>query len=608
VVRHVHEFLFVPGMVIPSPAFLDVHGPGTLLVENAMVRLTRGAADVPQLQRAVNDLVAPGAPIDDLHLIQRRVDTTIGVERAALLLLAVAIAIAGMMLVGQALGRSVAIPSGEVGVLKAMGFDRSSMALCTALAHLVVAGVGALAALATAVVASHWFPLGLASQIDPDSGLHADWIVLGPGIALTVAVVLGSAAAIGWRLMNPRRSASFLRPSTLVERVTRVAPLTVGIGTTMALRPGGDRSSGFTHPALVGAVVGVLGVVGTITIDRGLNEALANPARAGVAWDATVTPAPSDRTETGVNQSRLDSIGALPDVAAAGVVSRLVSQVNDAGVPVFSVQPSVGSIALVSTSGRAPRGDGEAAIGPQTARQLNVDIGDTITVGSRRLRVRIVGQALFPADVHAGFDEGLWLTPNGLQSIEPPVSPDDFTGPDRSIAIRFRPGVDTGDAIAALQANQGESIAGIAPVEVPPELTNLENVRTLPRLLAGFLALLAMAAVAHLLATSVRWRRRDLATLRALGMTRGGARSVLTMQGTAVALVGLTVGIPLGVAVGRTGWRLITSRVPLSFVGPIALVSILVLVPAALAIVNLLAVWPGHAAARLRPAEVLRAE
>ena len=126
--------------------------------------------------------------------------------------------------------------------------------------------------------------------------------------------------------------------------------------------------------------------------------------------------------------------------------------------------------------------------------------------------------------------------------------------------------------------------------------------------MAGFLALLALAAVAHLLATSVRWRRRDLATLRALGMTRGGARSILAMQGTAVALIGLTVGIPLGVAVGRNGWRLITSRVPLSFVGPIALVSILVLVPAALAIVNLLAVWPGHAAARLRPAEVLRAE
>lgn len=308
--------------------------------------------------------------------------------------------------------------------------------------------------------------------------------------------------------MSPRRSASFLRPSTLVERVTKVAPLTVGLGTSMALRPGGDRSSGFIRLALVGAVVGVLGIVGTMTIDRGLNEALANPARAGVAWDATVTPAPSDRTETGVARSRVDSIGAVPDVAAVGVVSRLVSQVNDAGVPVFSVQPGVGSIALVSTSGRAPGGDDEASIGPQTARQPNVEIGDMITVGSRRHRVRIVGQALFPADVHAGFDEGLWLTPNGLQSIEPPAPPGDFSGPDRSIAIRFRSGVDARDGIAALQGNQGDPIGGVVPVEIPPELTNLENVRTLPRLLAGFLALLALAAVAHLLATSVRWRRR----------------------------------------------------------------------------------------------------
>lgn len=132
--------------------------------------------------------------------------------------------------------------------------------------------------------------------------------------------------------------------------------------------------------------------------------------------------------------------------------------------------------------------------------------------------------------------------------------------------------------------------------------------RTLPRILAAFLAVFAAAAVALVLDASVRRRRRDFATLRALGMTRGGTRAILNMQGTAIAVVGLVVGVPLGVALGRIACRLVTERVPLDFVGPLALAAVVVLAVGALVVVNLLAVLPGRRAARLRPAEVLRAE
>jgi ABC-type lipoprotein release transport system permease subunit len=387
-----------------------------------------------------------------------------------------------------------------------------------------------------------------------------------------------------------------------------VAPLPVALATTLTFAPRGTSAGRFVRPALVGAAVGVLGVVGTMTIDRGLNDTFAHPDRAGVTWDATVIPRPDDRTTTGVDRARLDSIRAVPVVADAGAVSRIVTDVNGAGVPVFAVEADGGSIALASTSGRPPRADDEAAIGPETARQLGVRVGDTVTVGSLGRKVRIVGEALFPTDVHAGFDEGLWVTSGGFASIEPPRAVDDPEGPDLAIAVRFRSGADPRAAMEAVASAEGDSIAGIGPVEVPPELINLRNVRTLPRVLAVFLALLAAGAVAHVLGATVRHRRRDFATLRAMGMTPRATRTILSLQGAAIAVVGLVVGLPLGLAAGRIGWRLVTARVPLRFVGPLPLAALLVLVPTAVIIANLLAVWPGRRLSRLRPAEALRTE
>jgi ABC-type lipoprotein release transport system permease subunit len=608
VVRQIDEYLFVPGMVMVSPAFLQGPGAGTLLVENAMVRLTRGARDVPQLQRDVSKLVAPGTPIDNLHSIQRRVDTTLDVERTALTLLAVAIAVAGLMLVAQALRRSVSVLDDDIPALRAMGFDRLSFALTPVCSHLVVAVVGAMLTVVTALVASRWFPIGLAAEVDPDRGFHVDWTVLGAGLAVATIGVLGFAAVVGWRLAGPRSAQRTERASGLGARVRETAPLTVGLGVTMAFPRGRDRKSAPVRPALIGAMVGVLGVVGATTIDHGLREALAHPERAGVTWDAAVTPKATDRVGNGVARSRVGAIGAVPDVSDVAVVERQVSEAaGTAGVQIFAVTPRVGSVELETTKGNAPRADDEAAIGPQTARVLGVKIGDTITVGSLAHRVRLVGEALFPSDVHASFDEGIWLTPRTFATIDPASKAAEL---NRTVvvAVRFANGANKTSAFAGLTRAQGDAVATIAPPDVPLELTNLRNVRILPRLLMAFLALLAAAAVAHVLATSVRRRRRDFAMLRALGMTRRSTRSIINLQGTAIAIAGLVVGIPAGMIVGQSGWHLIADRVPLRFVHPVALLAIIVVVPAALAVVNLLALAPGRRASHLNPAEVLHTE
>jgi ABC-type lipoprotein release transport system permease subunit len=94
-----------------------------------------------------------------------------------------------------------------------------------------------------------------------------------------------------------------------------------------------------------------------------------------------------------------------------------------------------------------------------------------------------------------------------------------------------------------------------------------------------------------------------------MGLRRRDARRVVTTQGIAICLFGLAIGIPLGIVVGRNGWRVITERVPLSDVTPLALTAIFLVIPVTIVITRLLAVWPGWLVSRSRfPSDELRAE
>jgi hypothetical protein len=72
--------------------------------------------------------------------------------------------------------------------------------------------------------------------------------------------------------------------------------------------------------------------------------------------------------------------------------------------------------------------------------------------------------------------------------------------------------------------------------------------------------------------------------------------------------VALLIGLPTGVAAGRWGWRIFAGQLgvlPDPVVPPFA---IFIAVPAALFLVNVVAVFPGRAAARTQPAALLKSE
>jgi ABC-type lipoprotein release transport system permease subunit len=128
-----------------------------------------------------------------------------------------------------------------------------------------------------------------------------------------------------------------------------------------------------------------------------------------------------------------------------------------------------------------------------------------------------------------------------------------------------------------------------------------------PLALALAVAAGAVLSLALALLASVRQRRRELALLKTLGLTRRQVRAAVAWQASVILAVAGLAGIPLGVAAGHWAWAAFATSlgaVPVTVVPVAALLAGFV---ALLVTGNLLAAVPGAVAARTRPAALLRA-
>lgn len=585
-----------------SPGFISRYGAQSYVAENAAVQLVHGAGDIAQLREDAN--VELASPILDFHVVGRRVTATTDVERAMLLLLALIVAAAGLVFIGQALARSAATINSDEQTLRAMGMSRDQLVAAAVRPHVITAGVALVVTAATETIASRWFPVGLAARIDPDRGIRVNLALFACAAVSVCALIIGGAAVFSW--LAVRDVARRPERPTWLTRLGLLKPLNIGIGARMALDGGGRHGRGASRPALVGAAAAVAGIVAIVTLNHGLDESLSHPEVAGVAWDASVYPNYSDMSADGVAPAVLASVQGTPGVAAVATVHRQIVQLGDVGVPTFGLVDvqAAHPMRLVTLEGRGPEHSGEVALGPSTAHDLGVVIGDNVTMGPGRA-LRVVGLGLFPADVHSQFDEGAWVAFDDWTALAGGASD---SGIEQMVAVQFTDRHDIVGQVDALSAALGQTVLGVTVTDRPEELSNLHNVKALPTVLATFLTVLGVVAVGHVLFSSVRRRRRDFAVLRALGVTRGGVRGILSAHGCTVAIVGLIVGIPIGLAAGRTGWQAITDRVPLVFHSPLTAGALMVVVPLAIVAANALAIVPGRRAARLQPATILRSE
>jgi predicted lysophospholipase L1 biosynthesis ABC-type transport system permease subunit len=193
--------------------------------------------------------------------------------------------------------------------------------------------------------------------------------------------------------------------------------------------------------------------------------------------------------------------------------------------------------------------------------------------------------------------QGAALTLSGLESLRPDIQGDAFY-------VRFKEGINRRTAERRL----GRENLFVLPRQDPGDLASIRRIANVPLVLAGLLAAMSAATLAHTLITSIRRRRRDFALLRTLGFVSRQVQVTVAWQASMLALVALALGIPIGVAAGRWGWRLFTDSLGVVPDPAISWIVLVLLVPATLMLANLIAFVPGRIAGRVRPAVVLRTE
>ena len=600
------------GGLVPSPGLFAQYEPNLAdtsgsAVFNAVVRLRGGESDLATF-KADLARISGRTDIDIMNVAEaaRHDREVTAFEANTLLVFAVAAGIAAIFLVGQSVVRYAAATVADLQVLRAVGIAPGQLGWAAAAGPTVAALAGAALGVSGAVLASRWFPIGTASRLEPAPGFDGDWTVLLLGGVGTPVLVAVAAAGAAW--VSLRSTAHPARPnrSAIASAAVRAgAPVPAIVGARFALEPGRGRQAIPVRPALFGSVLGVLGVVAAFTFSAGVNDASAHPERFGQSHQL-IAFVGMDGEYFGPVDELLPVLANDPDVVAVNDARIAVGEVSRVPVTLFTLDAPWEP---VLTEGRAPDGPAEVALGPASAEAMGVTVGDVIpmtgTAGVRELTV--TGLAFVPEAPHNDYVTGGWVTAAGYDELFDPDSEVSPAFKFRIVFIALDPGAEP--AVVAGRLTEAVGIPDlIYHAEEPSPIAELRQVRTLPVFLGAFLSVMALGAVGHALATAVRKRRHDVAVLRAVGLTRTQSRAVVLTQATVLALIGLVVGIPLGVALGRTVWRYVADTTPLFYVPPAALLAVLLAIPAALFAANGLAAWPGHRAASLRVSHVLRAE
>ncbi len=603
------------GVVVLTPGFNRKYGNQIGTFNGYAMRIrTVSAADVPRVSAQAQAIFGrdPNFEFQSLSVDNSGANGAIRVLTAVLLIFAAVAAVAGLSAIAIVLHRDLTSTRALQPTLVALGLTRRDRFAASIARVAPVAVIGAAVAVVGAVAASPFFPFGIARRADPDTGIHADWLVLAIGGAVVFGAVALFGAFAAWRATaKPRATRGARRPGVAAKfaGIGTGPGLPVAVGLNMATDPGRGQRAVPLRSAFVAAAFAVAGLTAVTVFASSLNRLASNPRRYGAPFGFGV-----ETTNDAFCGKQDHGLAHAPGIASLAAICTESIQVGGHATTGWGALPLRSDFGPVVVAGHVPATSTEVALGASTLSALHKTIGDTVvaSVPSGHSEYRIVGQVVFPQLTDAqALADGAWFTQPGFDAIlgKPTSASDSNTS--RYLVGTFAPHADHAAVVAAVTRATFDPSSGnpsiVLTPRLPVEVSRLRQTNWFPGAIALLLVFLALVTVGHALVTSTRRRRGEFALLKTLGFARGQVRWSVACEATAVALVSLGVGIPLGLLAGVVIWRTVAHGLG---VAPDALIPVLVvaLVPFMVVAVNVVAYWPARAAARMRAAVALRTE
>ena len=364
------------------------------------------------------------------------------------------------------------------------------------------------------------------------------------------------------------------------------------------------RTAATSTALLIGVTLVAMMSVGAATARTSLAGTLDEQYPFDVSIDAgVVTQLPGDTTAPSVlTPALLEDLSNVSGVAAMATLTGIEVSItwpdgdSSENVMLNAVDPESATAASNPDGLFDDLDDETVVVDPWTARQHNLDSASQVQVagvdGTVTADVRIA---------EIGFED-MVVTPALGEQLN-------RAAPVSGVWLKIADSMKATVVVADIQDVVSETPVGLTGAALE-RATMQQVIDTILAVIVGLLGIavvIALIGVANTLSLSVLERRRESATLRAIGLSRRQLRTTLAIEGTLIAGVGAVLGIVLGLVYGWIGSTIVLG----SFSGVELTVpwrDLTLVVAIALAAGLLASVLPARSAARTSPVEALAVE
>ena len=353
------------------------------------------------------------------------------------------------------------------------------------------------------------------------------------------------------------------------------------------------RRTAITASALMIAVAVITGIA---TLVSSIKSTTSEVLDLNLNSDLIVSGAQGGANIPSFSPETLAEIRALPDVEAVGDVYAdfFGTKVDGEDAPLASSEDLGaalgvfgGTVAEGSVANLAPDA---VVVDDGTAEDRGVGLGDTVEVAFADGETA----QLTVAAILDGYEltNGWWVAPEQIEH---------FT---LSKPMQAYIQVEEGADVAAVQAEVDDVLADEPEVGVTnnaefvdQQTGGLDQILLAVQILLALAMIIAVIGVVNTLVLSVLERTRELGLLRAVGMTRGQVRRMITVESVIICVFGAVLGIAVGIGLGWTVQQALEEEGLTNFALPWGLIAIYL--GSAIAVGLLAAIAPAARAAKL---------